>query len=82
MAQYPSITKAQFLDKLSDILEREPGTISGDEELEDIGWDSVCVLAFIAMADRDFGMDIAGSRVMKAFDVSDLVVLLDNNIVG
>lgn len=60
---------------LESILELEPGTISGTETLEEIKWDSLSVITFLAMADSNYGLSIPASKLQAVKTVADLLAL-------
>ena len=70
------MTKQEFYAQLDEILENEPGTIKGDEQLADIEkWDSMAAVLFIAMMDREIGVTAEPSRVAASKTVQDLVAI-------
>ena len=65
--------KNEFYERLDELLELEPGTIKGGELLKDLPrWDSLAVMGFIALLDRDFSVRVAGSRIVACDSVADL----------
>ena len=49
------MSKTQFLDHLSAILEIPPGSLTGDEKLSDLEeWSSLSMISFIAFGDEHF----------------------------
>jgi acyl carrier protein len=70
----------QLLDLLAELLEREPGTISPSEALADIGWDSMAVVGFIALADDRFGVIVDARRLATCATVEDLAALLGDKV--
>jgi acyl carrier protein len=67
------MTREQFYRKLEEILEGEPGSIKGNEELDAVkGWDSLGVLSFIAMADSVLGRTVAATDLERCKTVNDL----------
>lgn len=70
------MTNADQLNRdLESILELEPGTISGTETLEEINWDSLSVITFLAMADSNYGLSIPASKLQAVKTVADLLAL-------
>lgn len=63
---------ATFLRLVEKSVEAEPGTMSLARGLDEIGWDSIAHLSFIAEADRFSGMAIDPSSVAAARTVADL----------
>ena len=75
------MNKKDFLSKLDDLLELDSGTITGDEVLQDIEeWDSLTLLEFIALVDKEFGVTLSPENIKKAQTVNDLVNLLEDNL--
>lgn len=70
------ITKEQLHRDLESMLELEPDSITGGESLDEIGWDSMTVVMFIAMADQNYSVAIAASKLADAKSVSDLYDLV------
>jgi acyl carrier protein len=68
--------KAVFLEKLSEILELPPGSLTGSENLADLeAWDSLAVMSFIAMVDENCGMAVAPKQIAACKTVDDLLAL-------
>jgi len=68
--------RTEFLRALDEMLELEPGTLTGTEILADIdSWDSLAVISFIALVDEKFGNVVAGEKLAKAKTVADLLAL-------
>jgi acyl carrier protein len=73
------MTRSEFLRKFEGLLEipPEPGSLTGAEPCADIeGWDSLAMLSYIAMLDKDFGLKVAPQKVFKCQTVNDLVDLV------
>jgi acyl carrier protein len=70
------ITAKTIHTVIETILELDSGTIKGDESLEQIYWDSLAVIAFIATMDSAHGIAIPVAQLQKASNVSDLVDLV------
>jgi acyl carrier protein len=72
------MTRSAALRLLEETLLVPPNTLNGGEKLTDVeGWDSLSTMAFIAMADKEFGLALPGSRVVACRTVDDLLGLLD-----
>ncbi|MFC1453930.1 acyl carrier protein [Verrucomicrobiota bacterium] len=77
------MTKQEFLTHLEDILEADAGSVTGDEALTDLaGWDSLAVMAFIAMVDEKFDVVLSASKLAGSKNVGDLIALLGDKISG
>jgi acetyltransferase-like isoleucine patch superfamily enzyme/acyl carrier protein len=75
------MTKAEFFAELELLFKLEPGTIQGTESIrDDLGWDSMVALEFIAMADEKLHTVLDASALAECETVSDLVNLLPGRI--
>ena len=75
------MSKSNFLRLLDELLENEPGTLKGGEELVSIPrWDSLAVIGFIALLDQHFGLSVPGSKIAECKSVDDLVRLAGDRI--
>lgn len=72
------ITSDTLCSELETMLEIDSGTIKGTESLEDLYWDSMTVVMFIAMADQKFNIAVSPSALAKAKTVADLLQLLSS----
>jgi acyl carrier protein len=68
---------SQFYHDLEELLELDSDTIKGNEVLTDINWDSMAVVAFIAMADANYGSSVHVAQLQQATTVADLLALLN-----
>lgn len=63
-----------FLLVLDEMLELEPGTLTGSEDLESLDdWDSLAVISFIALVDEKLGIVVEGEKLASAKTVGDLL---------
>jgi acyl carrier protein len=77
------MTKKEFLTELEDVLEADAGSITGNEALTDLeGWDSLAVMAFIAMVDEKFNVTLSASKLANSKNVGDLIAVLGDKISG
>ena len=76
------MTQAEFLLLIDELLERDPGTFKGPEELAANGWDSLGVVGFIALAEENFGIAIPPQKFLDVKIVSDLVGLVEERLAG
>lgn len=66
----------EFLRELDELLELDPGTLTGGETLEGLeNWDSLAVISFIALVDEKLGLVVEGEKLVKARTVADLLSL-------
>ena len=71
------MTKREMLGLLDELLELEPGTLTGNEELGGLeNWDSLAVMGFIQLADERCGRRLTGQAITSCRSVNDLVALL------
>ncbi len=72
--------KEDFYRKFEDILEMDPGTIAGDEALDGLeGWDSLAIMAFIAMVDEELGTTLSPQEIVECKSIPDLLGLFPDN---
>jgi acyl carrier protein len=71
------ITPDQLYAELEPILELPPGFLKGDELLENLNWDSMAVVMFIAIADSKFGVTVSVSDIRDATTVRELYETLE-----
>jgi acyl carrier protein len=70
------MTREEFLLQMDDILGLKPGTIRGDERLEDLkNWDSTALVSLIVLADTNNDVPIALDQVVGCSTVADLLRL-------
>ena len=71
------MSKAQFLDHLSEILEVPAGSLTGDEKLSDMEeWNSLTMLTFVTFGDEHFGKTLSPRQFVTCDTVADLGTLL------
>lgn len=61
---------------LEEMLELDTASLKGDEALENLNWDSMAVVMFIAMADKNYGVAVNVGDVRNAKNVADLYALI------
>lgn len=68
--------RKDFLLALDDMLELDPGTLTGAEVLETLdGWDSLAVISYIALVDETMDTVVEGEKLAQAKTVNDLLAL-------
>lgn len=68
------MNSADFLRELDEMLELDPGALTGAEKLADLeGWDSLAVISFIALVDEKLGVVVEGEKLARAKTVADLL---------
>ena len=74
------MTKQEFLRQIEIILECPQGNINEASKLNDIGWDSLSVVSFIALIDKEFQISIAADDINSCETVNELMELLKEKI--
>jgi acyl carrier protein len=70
------MTRSEFLLQMDEILGLQPGTLRGDEKLEDLkNWDSTALISLITLADTNNSVPIAPDEVVDCSTVADLLRL-------
>jgi hypothetical protein len=68
--------RAEFLKGLDEAVELPPGTLQGNEKLEDLeNWNSMAMLGYIALADTASGAKLTPRQIRDCETVEDLVQL-------
>ncbi|BDI21646.1 acyl carrier protein [Herbiconiux sp. L3-i23] len=68
--------RAQFLSFLEEILEAPGGSVAFESDLEELGWDSLSDLGFIAGVDERFGKTVDPERLAESETPNDLYTLV------
>lgn len=80
-AQGAKMEKKAFLLHLDSMLELTAGTLNGNEKLNDlVSWDSLAVLGFIALVDKELDMSVSPDEINRAGTVNDLLMLLGDKV--
>ncbi len=67
------MSREEFRAELEEILELEPGTLTGAESLSDlVGWDSMALLGVIALADQKLGTVLSAATLMECTTLEEL----------
>jgi acyl carrier protein len=66
----------KILNEIESILELPVDSLTGEENLDSLGWDSMAVVMFIAIADDKFNATISPERISRAQSVRDIVELI------
>jgi hypothetical protein len=70
------MTREEFLLQMDEILGFHPGTLRGDEKLEDLeNWDSTTLISLILLADANNSVPITPEQVVGCSTVADLLRL-------
>ena len=71
------MTDEKKIELLAEILDMEADELTPDTKLEDIDWDSIASLSFIAMMDEEFGKEIKGAEIRKFVTVQDALNVME-----
>jgi len=70
------MSRAAFLSEIDEILGMRPGTLKGDEKLEDLhNWDSTALIGVIVLAEAASERHISPDQVVTCSTVADLLRL-------
>lgn len=72
--------KNEFIVFVEETLEVAAGTIAFTDKLDDIDWDSLANIGFIAEIDAKFGKSMDSERLAQSETVSDLYGLLTDTL--
>lgn len=64
-----------FLNLVAEILETDVADVKLSDELDELGWDSLSNISFIAEVDEAVGVTIDADDLAKAATVADLLAL-------
>lgn len=70
------MSETELVSLIEEILEAPAGSVTPDSDLEDLGWDSLSNLSFIAIADDRYGRTVDPQDLARAETPSDLAELL------
>ena len=77
------MTRQNILFELDKLLEKSKGALTGSEALDDLPeWDSLTILAYIAMVQKKTGAVLDSMLLSRAKTVHDLVVLVHPSAVA
>ncbi len=71
-----NLQKPEFLDSLRQLLQTDPGPLTGTESLADLGWDSLAIVQFLAFADEQFGTALPPRAVRECATPDQLFQLV------
>jgi hypothetical protein len=74
----PMVERKEFVTKMEELLEQPPGSMTGEEKLEDLdGWDSMTLIGFMSMADECCSRKPTPREVGQCETVADLYKLVN-----
>lgn len=62
----------EFMQLIEDTLEVDAGTVKLADVLDDIDWDSLANISFIAEVDNRFGVSVDSEQLAKSITIADL----------
>jgi acyl carrier protein len=69
-----SMTREEFLKEMDDILGLAPGTLKGNEKLEELeNWDSTSMISLVALAETNNNVEISPEQIITCTTVEDLL---------
>lgn len=71
------MTDEKKLELIAEVLDVEPDEITPDMKLEDLEWDSIAALSFIAMMDEEFEKEIKGAEIKTFVTVQDAMNVME-----
>lgn len=72
------MTRDEFLLEIDEILGLQPGTLRGDEKLEELkDWDSTALINAVVLAEESSDKRITPDQVIRCSTVADLLRLAD-----
>jgi acyl carrier protein len=74
------MNKSEFLAMIEEILEVDAGSVLMDARLEDLGWDSLSDVSFIAEVDSALDMEVNANQLVKCETVADLMKLVESKV--
>lgn len=77
-----TITRDEFLLEMDEILGLHPGTLRGNEKLDELqNWDSTALIGLLALAETVNDVQISPDQVVSCTSVADLLRLakVDDN---
>lgn len=73
--------KEDFLLLLDELIEVEPGTLTGQEKLQYLeSFDSLAAVGFIALTDEKFGIILSPNKIANCKTIEDLIALVGDKI--
>jgi hypothetical protein len=70
------MTRSEFLLEIDDILGLPPGTLRGNEKLDELqNWDSTSLISLISLAETNNGVSLSLQGVVDCSTVGDLLRL-------
>jgi acyl carrier protein len=75
------MSRFDFLRNLDGLLNVPSGTLQGNEPLETLsGWDSLAIVGFLALMDKEFGVNVSTKQLGQCRNVNDLTLLAGDRL--
>ena len=75
------MTKNEFLEELSFLLNESPDVLADDTELDSLeGWDSTCLLGVIALMDGELGIELDIDAFRECKTIGDMVKMASEKL--
>ena len=71
------MTDERKLELIAEILDVEVEEVSPEMKLDDLDWDSIAALSFIAMMDEEFEKEIKGAQIREFVTVQDAMNVME-----
>lgn len=73
------MTREEFLLSIDELLELEPGTLKGSENLSDLeNWDSLSIVSFMGLARARYNKTLPAKGIAACRSVDDLLALVNS----
>jgi acyl carrier protein len=69
----------RFLDLLEELLEAAPGSLNENQRLDEVGWDSLALVGFLAAADEEYGCAVAPREIRACKTLGELRRLVESS---
>lgn len=66
----------KILSLIEEAMEADEGTVSLEDTLADLAWDSIAVVTFMALADERLDKTLSAEKLNECVKVSDIVALI------
>lgn len=74
------MNKKEFFAQLEEFMELDEGRLTGEELLDDLPWDSLAVVSFIAMADEHLDLSVRPAKLAEAKSIADLLAIVADKL--
>lgn len=74
------MTQAEFIALVEETLEADAGSVTLEQNLEDLGWSSLATMTFMALVDEACDHVVSPKAIAAAVTVKDLLPLMGNHV--